>query len=124
MTDKLAVLKSYVMWAWMEQFGLTHLEKDKSPLIDSLGIDKYACLCPLCEQSIPEGRNISHRCSFCLMRNRWTGRDSNEFKRCISEGTFYRELEDPIYLSIKEIKLIAGEVAAPLWKLYKEMEDK
>ncbi len=123
MTDKLAVLKSYVMWAWMEQFGLTNREKRKYPLIYSLGIDECECLCPLCEQ-YSTGYHSYSSCSNCLMRNRWTGRNSNELCTCTSKGSFYGELEKFQALSIKEIKLIAGEIANSLWKLYKEMEDK
>ncbi len=126
MTDKLAVLKSYVMWAWMEQFGLNYMDKDEYPLIDSLGIRYYESLCPLCEQAFIEMQVLSHYCSACLMKDRWTGRDSNKLKKCTSEGAFYLELEEPLHVwnSHEETQLIAGEIANSLWKLYKEMEDK
>jgi hypothetical protein len=137
--QKLAVLKSYVMWSWMAQKGLSYHEKYKYPLYDQLGIGDCICSCPICSE-------CKMNCDDCLMYGRWPGykkpdvlhhscyleiSDINKIleKTGLLREEYIEQYDIPGYSKLEwkrmsnkeEIGRIAGDIASALWKLYKEM---
>lgn len=118
MTKRQAVLKAYVLWAWLEHTGY---EKKRYP-VEELLANYFYFTCPLCEYAGHYIGSISHDgCILnCPMKYRWPSHYYPHYKHmvCNQHGTAYMLWADGF-----KKKLNAGRIAAALWKLYKELEE-
>jgi hypothetical protein len=135
-TKKQAILKSYVLWAWLAQSG--SLLKEDYPLFDSLNFAKDISSCPLCTYTYIIDKyfaELKNMCIACPMYGRWTNDKSYPPGKCTGEGAMYEEwsltaLSLPLHLknkygaktevSVKDAKIVAGNIANKLWQLYIE----
>lgn len=126
MTEKQAVLKSYVLWAWLERTG--HSYKRDYPVKELLSDNEYYT-CSLCEYTGQSRTNpVPHACSDCPMFGLWPDSYGNEIVNACYNGDY--DLWIDASLSLDENKAqseashYAGNIAGALWKRYKELEDK
>jgi hypothetical protein len=118
MTKRQAVLKSYVVWAWLAH---SLLSKRYYPLVNDLNLKAEYFFCALCEfAGYHKETQNQEKCVFnCPMKGRWTPISA---PTCYTNDTDYNKWE--FFTSAKVNSVSAGNVAASLWKLYKELEEK
>jgi hypothetical protein len=118
MDKKQAVLKSYVMWAWLAQSGK---EKCDYPLYEELKYYDDVAVCPLCTYDDFKKPDRGGVCHNCPMYGKWETLYSYIGQRCHdSKGTGIWE-SWTCANSIDHKKLCAGIIARSLWKRYKEL---
>ena len=126
MTEKQAVLKSYVLWAWLERTG--HPYKRDYPVKELLSDGEYYT-CSLCEYTGKSRINpVPHACSDCPMFGLWPDSDCNVVVNKCHDGDYYQWTNAEYFLNECEAhytaSYYAGSIAGALWKRYKELEDK
>ena len=133
---RLAVLKSYVMWAWIsnqKKQGINSTKRAYAHLRFGL-LEYYGhhYMCSLCEScgvisGLSSETNIV-RCAYCPMFNRWPcntkPNENYTLIYCFLNNSAYTEWQ---WLQgkhqDKKSQRLAGDVAAALWQRYKELED-
>jgi len=123
MNKRHAVLKSYVLFAFLAETGKSKGDYPVSELLPSI----YYFKCPLCKFSNINTSNINQAKCDCPMQSRWTSITGKLHEMCYLKFTDYsiwqsRHLDNEIGRAIRRV--YAGNVAKSLWKLYKELEDK
>lgn len=123
MIEKQAVLKAYVLWAWLENTGkfkkdFYHVKELLSPYI------YYKC--PLCEYAIESSHSdVPRACQYCPMFERWPKPDnSGTDLSCISNGIYNLWFHASCLHDENTASHYAGIIAGALWERYKEIEDK
>ncbi len=102
-----AVLKAYCMWNWLERTGCAY--KEAYP-IKELVPSKGFAYCSLCEYVFPGS------CKQCPLFNRW------DSLFCVTNNGLFSVWK--FNINTNDIrKIAAGNIAARLWEVYKELEE-
>lgn len=123
MTEKQAVLKAYVLWAWLENTG--NFEKKYYPIKELLSPSVYY-KCPLCGYAIESSHSdVPRACQYCPMFERWPKPDNSGADLiCIDDGIYDTWFHATFDNDRDRASHYAGDIAGALWELYKELEDK
>lgn len=106
-----AVLKAYCMWAWLAKTGNAY--KDSYSVKELIPKEESFASCSLCEY-------VNNECEHCPLYTRW-GAPDRVVRTCMGYGAFYINWRESNSSSYR--KIAAGNIAACLWEVYKELEE-